>query len=134
MIVAETATSSTETLTVLHVAVVGECVANDDVDIVAKSISVASRECLFSNSVEGSGALESFLHDKLDSLSGEGLERIVEADPSGVLVSLDEIGGNRLIGGHVTVQIDEILPNGDWIVFYGQSCRREVVLVLSCWY
>ena len=49
VIIAETETSLTKTtksLTALNVASVGECVANDDVDIVVKSDRVASHECL----------------------------------------------------------------------------------------
>ena len=48
------------------------------------------RECLLSSSDEGSEGLEKFLRDKLDSFSGEGLDRIVEVDPTVVLELLDE--------------------------------------------
>ena len=61
---------------------------------------------MLSSSGDGSGALERFLHVKLDSLSRQGLERIVEADPSGLLALLDEIG-DRHAGGHETVLGDE---------------------------
>ena len=42
--VAETETFPIKSLALLHVAVVGECVANDVVDVVAKGVSVASQE------------------------------------------------------------------------------------------
>ena len=52
VMVAETETSPTKSLVLIHITAVGECVANDDVDIVAKGVSVASQECLLSNSVK----------------------------------------------------------------------------------
>ena len=113
MIVAETETSATKSLTVLHVAAGGECVANDDVDLVSKSFSGASHEYLLPISGGGSGALDCYLHDKLDSFSGERLERFVEADPSGVLAFLDESGWGRHIERHQRVRSDEGLPSGD---------------------
>ena len=97
----------------LHVAAVGQCVANDDIDIVTKGVSVASQECLLSCSNKGSGALERFLHVKLDFLSGEGLESIVEVDPFCVLASSIESDADVHTGLHVTLRCDEGLPNGD---------------------
>ena len=110
---AEIETTPTKSLAVLHAAAVGESAANDDVDIVAEGVCVASGESLLSGSDGGSGALERFLHDHFDSLSGEVLERIVEADLSGALASLEENGRNRHTGGHETVLSDEILLSGD---------------------
>ena len=55
-----------------------------------KSVVVGDQECLLSCSDEGSEGLEMFLRDKLDSFSGEGLNRIVEVDPTVVLELLDE--------------------------------------------
>ena len=99
--VAETKASPTTNLSVLHAAAVYECVRNNDLDVVAKGVSVASQFCLLSSSDEGSGgALESFFHDRLDFFSGEALERIIEADPSVVLALLDESGRDCHIGGN----------------------------------
>ena len=92
LIVAETETSPSKNLTVLHVAVVFEGVANNDLDHVAVNLSGARHECLLSSSDENTCAPERCLHHKLDSLSGEGLERIVEAGTSGVLASVDGSG------------------------------------------
>ena len=100
-------------MTVLRVAAVGEYIANDDIDLVKKGASVASQEVLLSSSDEGSGAVERFLHDKIDSVTGEGLGRIAEWDPSGVLALLDESGGDRHTGGHGTLLSEECLPSGD---------------------
>ena len=57
---------------------------------VVKSTNIASQECLLLSNDEGSERLEKFLPAKLDSLTGEGLETIVEADFSLVLESLDK--------------------------------------------
>ena len=95
VIVAETATSPTKSLTLLHVAAVSECVSNDDVDVVSKKVFGVSHECLLSSSDKGSGALERLLHDKLDSFSEEGLERIAKADPSVIMALIDESGGGH---------------------------------------
>ena len=46
VIVAETENSPTKSLVVIHVAAVGECAANDDVDNGTKCVSGASHECL----------------------------------------------------------------------------------------
>ena len=48
-----------------------------------------SQECLLSSSDEGSEGLEKFLRDKLESFGGEGIENILEVDPTGVLDLLD---------------------------------------------
>ena len=50
---------------------------------------VSSQECLLSSSDEGVEGLEKFLRDELDSISGEGLDRFVEVDPTVVLELLD---------------------------------------------
>ena len=55
-----------------------------------QSVIVGGQECLLSSCDEGSEGLEKFLRDKLDSFSGEGLDRIVEVDPTVVLELLDE--------------------------------------------
>ena len=55
-----------------------------------ESVLVGDKECLLSSSDEGSEGWEKFLRDKLDSFSGEGLNRIVEVDPTVVIELLDE--------------------------------------------
>ena len=57
--------------------------------------------------------MERFLHDKLDSFSGECLERIVEADLSGVLALLDENGGCQHPKAHPRKKGDVGLLSGD---------------------
>ena len=59
-------------------------------DIKRESVIVGGQECLLSSSDEGSEGLEKFLRDKLDSFSGEGLDKIVEVDPTVVLELLHE--------------------------------------------
>ena len=54
-----------------------------------ESLIVSSQECLLSSSDEGSEGLGKFLRYKLESFGGEGLEKIVEVDPAGVLELLD---------------------------------------------
>ena len=68
---------------------------------------------LLSSSGEGSGSLKQLLHDKLDSHSAEGLERIAEMDPSGVFASLDGSGTNRHVEGNAAVLSDQESPSGD---------------------
>ena len=55
-----------------------------------KRVIIGSQECLLSSSDKGNERLAKSLRDKLDSLSGEGLERIVEVDITVVLELLDE--------------------------------------------
>ena len=71
---------------------------------------IGGRECLLSSSDEGSEGLEKFLRDKLDSFSGQGLVKIVELDPTGVLELLDENLMDRGIMGSNVVAVDEEMP------------------------
>ena len=98
-------------MTVLHVAAIDGSVSNNDRDVVTNGASVVSQECLLSSNDKGSGALGRLLPDKLDSLSGEGLERIVEVDQSGVLALLDESGADLHVGGNEAVLSDVGLPS-----------------------
>ena len=50
------------------------------------------------------------MRDKLDSISGEGLDRIVEVDPTVVLELLDENLAHRGSTGSDVVAVDEELP------------------------
>ena len=71
----------------------------EDEPIFVESVSGVSHQCLLSSSDEQSGALEHFLRDRLASLKEEGLQRIVEADPSGVLALLDGKGEVIILKG-----------------------------------
>ena len=51
-------------------------------------VIVASQECLLSSTDEENEGLQKFLRDKLDSISGVRLDRIVEVDPTVLLVLL----------------------------------------------
>ena len=66
-----------------------------------------------SSSDEGSVALERFLHDRLDYLRGEGLEKIVEVDPSGKLALLDESNFGHREDVEKAVERGEHLTLGD---------------------
>ena len=72
-----------------------------------KRVIINSQECLVSSSDKGSEGLEYFLRDKLDSLSDEGLERIVEVDPTVVLELLDECLVHHDNTGSNVVAIDK---------------------------
>ena len=90
MIVTETEDSPSKSLAVMKNAAVIDPVSKDDVEVVAENVRIASQECLLSSGDGGSVALERILHEKLDALSAEGLEEIVEVDPSGMLPLLEE--------------------------------------------
>ena len=53
---------------------------------------IAGQEGLLSISNEGSRGLQKFLLEKFNALNGQGLERILEVDPCGVLELLNESG------------------------------------------
>ena len=74
--VAETKTSPTKSLAVFQIKTAREPNARRSEQTVVKSASIARQECLLSSSDKRSGRLEK-LPNKLDALSGEGLERIV---------------------------------------------------------
>ena len=106
----ETETPPTKSLAVLQVAggkgaMVGESDATSKESVIA-----GGQECLVSSSDEGSEGLEKFLRDKLDSFSSEGLDRIVEVDPTVVLELLDENLINRGSTGSDVVAVDEEMP------------------------
>ena len=71
IVVAGTKSSPTITLIVLHDAAIDKSISNDDGDVVAKVVTVASQECLLSSSDKRNGSRETFLYDGMDSLSGE---------------------------------------------------------------
>ena len=89
VVIEETEFSPTKSLAVLQVAGVKGAVIEETEHTKKKCSIVSGQECLLSSSDEGSEGLEKFLRDKLDLFSGEGLEKIVEVDPAGVLELLD---------------------------------------------
>ena len=72
MIVAETEDSPSKSLAGMQVTE----------DVVTEDVRIASQECLLSSSGKGSVALERLLHEKLDILSAERLQKIGEVDQS----------------------------------------------------
>ena len=97
-------------MTVLQVTGVKESTVSEAGDTNEDLVLVGGQKCLMSTSDEGNEGLEKFLRDKLDSLSCEGLERIVEVDPTVALelldknlVDLDNVRGN-------VIPVDEELP------------------------
>ena len=86
----ETETSPTKSLTVLQVAGAKQSTVIQNEDTNEESVTIGSEECLILCSDEGSEGLEKLLRDKFDSPSGEGLERILEVNPTVVLKFLDE--------------------------------------------
>ena len=106
----ETETSPTKSLSMLQVAggkgaMVGETEVTNK-----ESVVVGCHECLLSSIDQGSEGLEKFLHDKLESFSSEGLDRIVEVDLNVVLGLLDEDSVDRGSAGNNVVAVDEEMP------------------------
>ena len=97
----------------MKVAAVSDPVSKDDVDVVTENVRTASQECLLSNSDEGIVALERFLQEKLDALSGEGLENIVEVDPSEKMALLEESNVGLRDKVEEVVERRELLRLGD---------------------
>ena len=77
-------TSPAENLAVLIFASLDDSTTNDARRTALVNGTAAGQHGLLSISEEGSAALEIFIFDK-QSLSGKGLEKNVEADPSVVL-------------------------------------------------
>ena len=107
VVIKETETFPTESLTVLQVAGGKGAMVGETEDTNKKSVIVGGQECLRLSSHEGSERLEMFLRDKLDSFSGEGLDRIVEVDPTAVLELLDETLVDRGNRRSNVVSVDE---------------------------
>ena len=105
-IIDETETSPTKSLAVLQVAGAKEPTVRGDEDKNKKRVIIGSHECLMLTSDDGSEGFERFLRDKLDSLSGEGLEGIVEVDPTAVLEFLKENLVDRGSVGSNVVPVD----------------------------
>ena len=74
----------------LQVAGAEKSAVKRDKDTSEERVVISSQECLMSSSDDGTEGLEKFLRDKLDSFGGEGLDKIVEVDPTVVLELLDD--------------------------------------------
>ena len=103
----ETETSPTRKLAALQVTAAKQTIVGETEDTNKERLIVGGQECLLLSSDEGSEGLEKFLPDKLDSLSGEGLERSVEVDPIVVLELLNENLVVRGSTGRIVVPVDE---------------------------
>ena len=90
VVIEETETSPSKSLAVLQIAGGNEAMVGETEDTTRDSVIVGGQECLLSSSDEGNEGLEKFLHDKLNSFSGEGLDKIVEVNPTVVLELRDE--------------------------------------------
>ena len=86
----ETETSPAKRLSLLQVTGVEESTVGESGNTNKERVVIDSQESLLSSCDEGSEGLEKLLRDKLDSLSGEGLERFVEVDPTVVLQLLHD--------------------------------------------
>ena len=106
VVIEETETS----LAVLQVTGGKETMVEERGDVNKECLIVGSLECLLSSSDEGSEGLEKFLRDKLESFGGEGVENIVEVDPTGVLELLDENLMDRDNTGSGVVTVDDEIP------------------------
>ena len=106
----ETETSPTKSLAVLQVTGGKETMVEERGGVNKEFLTVGSQECLLSRSDEGSERLEKFLRDKLESFGGEGIEKIVEVDPAGVLELLDANLMDRGNTGSDVVTVDNEIP------------------------
>ena len=94
-------------------------------DVFAENDKIANQEYLWSGCDEGSAALEKIIHEKLDSLSGEGLKKIVEVDLPRMLALLE-----KSIAGHCdnleeVVKRNKRLRLGDIDRIEGSSGRNK---------
>ena len=110
VVIEETETSQTKSLAVLQVAGGKEVMVGETEDTSKESVIVGVEKILLSSGDKGSGGLEKFLRDKLDSFSGEGLDKTVEVDPPIVLELLDENSVDRGCTGSNVVEVDEKMP------------------------
>ena len=118
VVIEETETSPSKSLAVLQVTGGKKTMVEERGNVDKESFAVVSQECLLSSSDEGSEGLEKFLRDKLETLGGDGIQKIAEVDPAGVLELLDSnlVDRDKTGSGMVTVdkkfprsQVDEIL-------------------------
>ena len=106
----ETETSLSKSLVVLQVAGGKGAILGQTENTNKEFLIVGVQECLLSSSDGGIEGLEKFLRDKVDSFSGEGLDRIVEVDPTVMFELLDENFVDRGSAGSDVVAVDEKMP------------------------
>ena len=97
-------------LAVLQVAGGKRAMVGETQDTNKESVLVGGQKYPLSSTTEGSEGLEKLLRDKLDSFSGEGLDRTVEVVSNVMLELLDEIIVARGSTGSNVVAVDEKLP------------------------
>ena len=112
VVIEETETSPTKSLAVLHVTGDKKTIVEERGNVNEESLVVGSQECLLSSSDEGSEGLEKFLRDKLESLGGNGIEKIAEVDPARVPELLDSNLVDRDNTGSGVVTSDDEIPRG----------------------
>ena len=102
----------------MQVAAVGDRVRKDDMNVVAENVKIASQVCVLSSGEEASRALKMFLHERLDVLSGEVLEKIVEVDMSRMLAFLEKsnVGHRHIVGEQVEKSEQSTLGDVDRIL------------------
>ena len=110
LVIEKTETSPIKSLAVLQVAGGKWVMVGETEDTSKESVIVGGEECLLSSSDKGSEGLEKFLREELDSFSGEGLDKILEVDPTVVLELLDENLVDRGSTGSKAVEVDEEMP------------------------
>ena len=133
MVIEETETSLTKSLAVLQVTGCKGTMVEETEDTNKKSLIIGGQECLLSSSYEGSEGLEKFLRDKLESFGGEGLEKIVEVDPAGVLELLDANSMDRGNTGSNLLTVDEEMPRSRVDDILGSELQEEKFDSVSKW-
>ena len=107
VVIEETETSPTKSLAVLQVTGGKEAMVEERGNVDKECLVASCQECLLSCSDEGSGGLEKFLRDKLESFGGEGIENIVEVDRTRVIDLLDANLMDRGNPGNGVVTVDD---------------------------
>ena len=110
VVIEETETSPSKSLAVLQVTGGKKTMSEERGNVDKESFAVVSQECLLSSSDEGSEGLEKFFRDKLESLGGDGIEKIAQVDPAGVLELLDLNLVDRDNKGSGVVTVDDKFP------------------------
>ena len=107
VVIKATENSLAKSLATLQVATARESTSRESEDTNEDCFINVSQECLLLSSDEVKEGLKKFLRDKRDSVSGEGLERFVEADPIAVLELLTESLMERRNAGSNVVSDDK---------------------------
>ena len=90
---------------------------------------MAVKNCLLWSSDEGSEGLGKFLSDKLDSFSSEGLDRVVEVDPTVVFELLDENLVDQGSAGSNVVAVDKEMPRSCVDDILGSELQKKGLVV-----